>query len=135
MCQPSGDSCPGTERPLSDVWSIPAKLPNAYTLMPNILIERILHVLDVEARGKDDETNWLRVLHANIAAHVERASNPIQETQAAEHFAYEFLASYYESKGGWQVTADLIRLGEVEGTMSTRETLVVLARALYGAKP
>ena len=48
----------------------------------------------------------------------------------AEHMAYEALASYYESKGGMQVTADLVRLGEVEGAMATRECLSVLAFAL-----
>lgn len=136
MCQPSGDSCPGTELPLSDVWSIPAKLPNAYTLMPNILIERVQHVLKCASKwiSHEETGEWMRSLHANIEAHLERSGDPIQEAKAAEHYAYEFLATYYESKGGWQVTADLIRLGEVEGTMSTRETLVVLARALYGAQ-
>lgn len=131
MCQPSGDSCPGTERPLSDLWSVPARLPNAFTLMPNILIERMLNVLDAEAGGSD----WTRSLRDNIEAYLGRASDPIHESRAAEIHAYEFLASYYESKGGMQVTADLIRLGEVEGTMTTREALDVISRALYRVHP
>lgn len=57
-----------------------------------------------------------------------------RQRRIAEHMAYETLARYYESKGGMQVSADLVRLGEVEGTMTTRECLSVLAFALLQVK-
>lgn len=47
--------------------------------------------------------------------------------------AREFLAQHYESKGGYGVTAELIRSDIADGVIPTREVLQVITAALRAA--